>query len=57
MPPESSKFGKRPFQGFMENGPQRPPKMKKINSDGFPGGFGPQWFTTKNFVHFQDRVL
>ena len=56
MPPESSKFEKCQIQGFLKNGPLRPPKRAKINSDGFPGGFGPQCFTKKNFVHFRDRV-
>ena len=29
MPPESSKFEKCPFSGFLENGPRDPPKRKK----------------------------
>ena len=50
--PESSKFEKCQIQVFLKNGPQRPPKRAKINSDGFPGGFGPQCFTKKKFRPF-----
>ena len=28
------------------------PKKERINSDGFPGGFGPRWFAKKNLSIF-----
>ena len=42
------------FRVFWKIAPRDLKKREKIKSDGFPGGFEPQWFTKKDFVHFRD---
>ena len=54
--PESWKFEKRKFQGFLKKGPQGPPKRSKFNYNGCLGYWGPKWPTKKIFDNFRDGV-
>ena len=54
--PESWKFEKRKFLGFLKKGPQGPPKRSKINFFGIFGYQGPTWGPKKILVDFRDGV-